>query len=243
MVIERPVPIVEQVNRIIRDRIQHGIYRPGSRLPSETDLAAEFGISRATLRLAMTPLVSESILLRKQGDGTYVNKRGWEVTSTLDRFWSFVRLIQESGHVPEVRMLRVFYRPANAEEASSLEISLDNQVLVIERLFFSNSLPVIYSTNIIPSALFDEMPRIDAVITSIYDFLHTHAGQDIQYSTTDISAQVPEGDIAAELQLAPCMPILKFTDVFYSRSEHPVALGINFFNEKILGMRLVRQRS
>ncbi|HSV86743.1 MAG TPA: GntR family transcriptional regulator, partial [Levilinea sp.] len=103
MVIERPVPIVEQVNRIIRERIQDGIYPHGGRLPSETDLAAEFGISRATLRLAMTPLVSDGVLLRKQGNGTYVNKRGWEVTSTLDRFWSFVRLIQDTGHVPAVR--------------------------------------------------------------------------------------------------------------------------------------------
>jgi DNA-binding GntR family transcriptional regulator len=243
MVIERPVPIVEQVNRIIRDRIQDGIYPPGGRLPSEMDLSAEFGISRATLRLAMAPLVSDGILLRKQGDGTYVNKRGWEVTSTLDRFWSFVRLIQDTGHEPEVRMLRVDYRLVTSEEAHFLEIPLDNQVLVIERLFLSEINPVIHSTNIIPAALFDVTPVVDQVIVSIYDFLHTYTGQDIHYSTTDISAQVPQDQIAAALQLPPCSPILKFTDVFYNRNEQPVALGANFYNEKILGMRLVRQRS
>ncbi|HSV86152.1 MAG TPA: UTRA domain-containing protein, partial [Levilinea sp.] len=128
-------------------------------------------------------------------------------------------------------------------EAGLLEIALERQVLVMERLFLSESLPVIYSTNIIPSDLLNESPLISAVIVSIYDFLHTYAGQDIHYSTTDISAQVPVGEIAAGLQLAPCTPILKFTDVFFNRSEQPVALGENFFNEKILGMRLVRQRS
>jgi DNA-binding GntR family transcriptional regulator len=242
MVIERPVPIVEQVNRIIRDRIQEGMYPPGGRLPSETDLAIEFGISRATLRLAIAPLVSDGVLLRKQGDGTYVNKRGWEVTFKLDRFWSFVRLIQETGHEPEVRMLRTAYRLVTEEEGILLEIPLTSQVLVIERLFFSESCPVIYSTNVVPAALFDELTSDFETISSIYDFLHQHAGQEIYYSTTDISAQIPNEEIAAALQLPPCASILKFTDVFYNRHEQPVALGANFYNEKILGMRLVRQR-
>jgi GntR family transcriptional regulator len=243
MVIERPVPIVEQVNRIIRDRIQDGLYPPGGRLPSETDLAAEFGISRATLRLAMAPLVSDGIILRKQGDGTYVNKRGWEVTSKLDRFWSFARLIQDTGHEPEVRMLHFDYRDVTVVEANHLEIPLESQVLVIERLFLSESCPVIYSTNVVPAVLVDETLIPDQVIISIYDFLQTYTGQDIHYSTTDISAQVPEAEIGAALDLLPCTPILKFTDIFYNRDEQPVALGANFFNEKILGMRLVRQRS
>jgi GntR family transcriptional regulator len=243
MVIERPVPIVEQVNRIIRDRIQDGLYPPGGRLPSETELAAEFGISRATLRLAIAPLVSDGVLLRKQGDGTYVNKRGWEVTAKLDRFWSFVRLIQETGHEPDVRMLRVAYRAVTEDEALLLEIPLENQVLVIERVFLSENCPVIYSTNVVPAVLFDEAPSSSETIVSIYDFLHAHTGQEIYYSTTDISAQIPDEPIAAALELPPCTPILKFTDVFYSRHEQPVALGENLYNEKILGMRLVRQRS
>jgi DNA-binding GntR family transcriptional regulator len=243
MVIERPVPIVEQVNRIIRDRIQGGVYPPGGRLPSETDLAAEFGISRATLRLAIAPLVSDGVLLRKQGDGTYVNKRGWEVTSKLDRFWSFVKLIQDAGHEPEVRMLRVAYRTVTAWEAEMLEIPLESQVLVIERLFLSEECPVIYSTNVLPAEFITELPLANHVIQSIYDFLSTHAGQEIHYSTTDISAQVPDPEIAEALELPECTPLLRFSDVFYNRDEQPVAIGLNYYNEKILGMRLVRQRS
>jgi GntR family transcriptional regulator len=243
MVIERPVPIVEQVNRIIRDRIQDGIYPPGGRLPSETDLAVEFGISRATLRLAIAPLVSDGLLLRKQGDGTYVNKRGWEVTFKLDRFWSFVRLIQETGHEPEVRMLHMAYRLVTEEEGHLLEIPLKHQVLVIERLFLSESCPVIYSTNVVPAALFDEELSGSETIESIYDFLHSHTGQEIYYSTTDISAQIPDEEIADMLELPSCTSILRFRDVFYNRHEQPVALGVNFYNEKLLGMRLVRQRS
>jgi DNA-binding GntR family transcriptional regulator len=243
MVIERPVPIVEQVNRIIRDRIHGGIYPPGGRLPSETDLAAEFGISRATLRLAIAPLVSDGVLLRKQGDGTYVNKRGWEVTSKLDRFWSFVKLIQDTGHEPEVRMRRVAYRNVTAWEAEMLEIPLESQVLVIERLFLSEENPVIYSTNIVPAVLMADKPLSDEVVISINDFLSTHAGQEIYYSTADIAAEVPEEEIFEALELPEGMPILRFSDVFYNRDEQPVAIGLNYYNEKILGMRLVRQRN
>jgi DNA-binding GntR family transcriptional regulator len=135
------------------------------------------------------------------------------------------------------------YRLVTEEEAHLLEIPLMHQVLVIERLFLSESCPVIYSTNVVPAALFDEEPSASETIESIYDFLHSHTGQEIYYSTTDISAQIPDEDIADMLELSSCASILRFRDVFYNRHEQPVALGVNFYNEKLLGMRLVRQRS
>jgi GntR family transcriptional regulator len=191
----------------------------------------------------MAPFVSDGVLLRKQGDGTYVNKRGWEVTAKLDRFWSFVKLIQDTGHDPMVRMLRVAYRVVTVWEAEMLEIPLESQVLVIERLFLSEENPVIHSTNILPAALISDMPLIEEVVISINDFLSNNAGQEIYYSTADISAQVPDEEISTILELPDGTPILRFSDVFYNRDEEPVAIGFNYYNEKILGMRLVRQRN
>lgn len=75
MVIERPLTIVEQASQILRKRIREGVYAPGERLPSEDELAEEMGISRTTLRAAMSALVAEGLVVRRQGAGTYVNRR------------------------------------------------------------------------------------------------------------------------------------------------------------------------
>jgi DNA-binding GntR family transcriptional regulator len=60
--IERAEPVTTQINQIIRERIHSGTYHPGDRLPSESELAGEFGVSRSTLRLAVNSLVSEGVI-------------------------------------------------------------------------------------------------------------------------------------------------------------------------------------
>ncbi len=55
-----------------RVRILDGSLPPGSRLPTELDLAEEYNISRGTVRQAMTSLVNEGLLERIQGRGTFV---------------------------------------------------------------------------------------------------------------------------------------------------------------------------
>jgi GntR family transcriptional regulator len=243
MVIERPVPIVEQVNRIIRDRILEGVYSPGARLPSEQELSAEMGISRASLRMAMAPLVSEGLIVRKQGDGTYVNKRGWEVSTCLDRFWSFIHMIEAAGCTPRVDMLSVSTRQVTEDEADRLLIAYGSNVLVLERLFRSEYTPAIHSTNIIPAGLMVLPLAEGQVVTSLQDMLRDCANVGIEYSTSDIKAALPNEDVAASLSLPPNAPILFLLDVFYNAEQQPVALGYNYYNEKILGMRLVRRRT
>ncbi len=244
MIIERPLSIVEQVNQIIRQRIRDGIYPPGGRMPSEGDLAAEMGISRSTLRTAMASLVSEGLVLRRQGEGTFVNRHGFEMRTQIQNFWSFTRLIEESGFSPEVRSVMVTFRAGSEKEICDLEIQDPGQarMFVFQRLFLAESRPVIFSTNVIPAAFLVKDPGEYRPQSSLNDFLHAYTDQEIAYSTSDVTAVLPPNEVALALQIDPCIPILQLHDVFFNRAGQPVAAGINYYNEKILGMRLVRTR-
>ena len=55
-----------------QDVIRLGVIGPGESLPPERELAEEFGISRITVRKALDALVSEGMLTRRQGAGTFV---------------------------------------------------------------------------------------------------------------------------------------------------------------------------
>lgn len=56
----------------IRERIEQGQFAPGSRLPPERALAAEFGVGRPALREAIKVLSGLGILESRRGSGTYV---------------------------------------------------------------------------------------------------------------------------------------------------------------------------
>ena len=65
--------IAEQVEELLRGRIRDGTYAPGSRMPSESELSDEFGVSRATVRTVLAKLAVNGLILRKQGDGGWWN--------------------------------------------------------------------------------------------------------------------------------------------------------------------------
>jgi len=66
------MPITDEAIEKIKQMIVSGVLNPGDRLPKESDLAAELGLSRNSLREAVRALSLVRILDVRQGDGTYV---------------------------------------------------------------------------------------------------------------------------------------------------------------------------
>ena len=64
----------EQITAIIRGRITSGQYPPGTRLPSTTTLAQEFGVASRTVRKALAPLAAEGLIETRPGWGTFAAK-------------------------------------------------------------------------------------------------------------------------------------------------------------------------
>lgn len=65
-------PLVDQAIASLRDRVVAGVWRVGTRLPSEPALAAELGVGRSTLREAVRALAHAGVLEVRQGSGTFV---------------------------------------------------------------------------------------------------------------------------------------------------------------------------
>ncbi|MFD8698767.1 GntR family transcriptional regulator [Kitasatospora purpeofusca] len=85
MAIIRNEALHKQVAAAMRQSIAAGEWPPGTQLPTETDLAEKYGVSRPTVRLAVAALRSEGQLDVKQGRGTFVRPTVHGPTGTLDR--------------------------------------------------------------------------------------------------------------------------------------------------------------
>jgi len=238
--INRPKPIAVQVKEALQDRILNKEFQPDGRLPSEAELASEYKVSRATVRTALSTLAAEGLITRRQGDGTYVNKRVIEVNTRLDSIWEFTEMIEASGRKASVDVLEAVQRPASPREASNLNIQVQDDVLSLKRVFLADDRPLILSTNVIPYNLICTEFTPDMLKMSIIKFLDRVCNQEFAYAIADISAAGATDDIAQLFQIAKNSPLLRLEESFFNRSGQPLIYAVNFYDDKTLRLRVVR---
>jgi len=71
---QQPIPIPQQLKRIIIEKISLGEYIPGEKIPAERALSETYGISRISAREALTELIAENYLFRIPGKGTFAER-------------------------------------------------------------------------------------------------------------------------------------------------------------------------
>jgi len=241
MIINRPQPIIDQVVAVLRQHIRDGEYGPNNRLPSESELAVELGVSRTTVRSALAMLASEKLINRKQGDGTYVNKRFIDITTRFGTIWEFTNMIEASGRTPSIKALKVERRPATGEEMSALEIAPNEEVLSIVRLFFSNGDPVIFSTNVIRGSYMCQDLGPEQVEEPLPMFFKKYCSQEeFTYGISNINSIIADVEIASLLKLKPGDPVLRFIEVFYNATDIPLVFAKNYINDNKLQLRVAR---
>jgi GntR family transcriptional regulator, regulator for abcA and norABC len=74
----KKLPLYKQISSYLETRILNGEFPPGSRLPSERDLANDLNVNRSTINIAFEELRATGLVNRKVGVGTVVNEEIWD---------------------------------------------------------------------------------------------------------------------------------------------------------------------
>jgi GntR family transcriptional regulator len=156
------LPLYQQLQRTLRQAIETHVLGPDDALPAERDLAADFNVSRITVRKAIDGLVNEGMLVRRQGSGTFVCAR---VEKNFSKLTSFSEDMRARGRNPRSVWLRKSSGTVTPEEALTLRSSPGTPVFRFHRIRFADDAPMAleYAT-ILASCL----PSIDAVESSLY---------------------------------------------------------------------------
>jgi len=159
------LPLYQQLQRALRQAIETRVLGPDDALPPERDLAAEFNVSRITVRKAIDGLVNEGLLVRRQGSGTFVRAR---VEKNFSKLTSFSEDMRARGRNPRSVWLRRAAGTVTPEEALTLRASPGTPVFRFHRIRFADDVPMAleYAT-ILASCL----PSLDAVESSLYTAL------------------------------------------------------------------------
>jgi DNA-binding FadR family transcriptional regulator len=122
------VPLPQQVADDLRHRIASGEFPVGARLPTEHQLAEDFGVSRNSVREAVRSLVHAGLLRARAGDGTYVTASS-DLAPVLARQLDYSR----AEDVAEVRLLlereaaRLAAMRATPQQREALQQALDTR--------------------------------------------------------------------------------------------------------------------
>lgn len=217
--------------RAVRETLLERIstMRIGARLPSETELCDEFGVSRITLRHAVDGLVQDGRLSREHGRGTFVSapKPGVHYPERFaDVVTGFHRQQTSAGHTVTTRVLRQELVPASSGVARLLGIPLHEIVVELVRLRYVNGQLHQYVVTYLPYARFPETLTADFTVGSLYDFLHERYGVTLTRNDLTVRVEEASAEIALNLAVENGLRLLSIASTVFDAEDSPVAFGI-----------------
>ena len=134
------LPLYHQLYEILRGSILSGHWQPGDMLPPESELIAQYEVSRTTVRQVLDMLVNEGLIYRQRGRGTFVAHP--TVEQSLVRIISFTDDMRQRGCMPGTQVLFSGLVPAPAEIAEKLEIEEGAELARLDRLRLADGEPM-----------------------------------------------------------------------------------------------------
>jgi GntR family transcriptional regulator len=204
-------PLYLQIEEELRGLILSGQLGELSRAPSEWELSERFQVSRMTARKAVDRLVSDGMLVRRPGKGTFVARR--RIAHGASQQLSFSAAMRELDLPLVTRVLDVqeFSAPRNVSQA--LELDSGAKVVLVRRLRIVAGEPVAIHT-----AYFGEhfSYLLEADLTgSLTDIMASH-GDRVVYANDFIEAVVGTGDEARLLNIPNHSPLVRIEGVALS---------------------------
>lgn len=213
-------PLRRQLADRLRARILSGEHRPGDRLPSEPELAEGLGVSRATVRAAITLLEEERYLRREQGSGTYVTARPI-LRNELGQNFGVTEMIQRAGRLPATVDERTAVELAGEEVADALDLQFGTPVSVLDRIRTADGRPVVASTD---WCRIDDLPPEELAATargSLYDGLAAR-GLMVDHGVSRLTPESADGEVAERLGVARGALLMLLWQIDYEVSGRAV---------------------
>lgn len=217
-----PVPLYHQLKTILQDRIRQGHWKPGEQLPTEDQLVAQFGVSKATVRQALRDLSEAGWVRREQGRGTFVSNT--KIQFGPRQLSSFTEEMHDSGLHAESRVLEQHVVPASAEIAGKLQVAEGTSLFLLRRLRLAGGEPMGLQTVHIPSTFVPGIADVDFGAASLYKTLEERYGLVPDHASQKHFATAVDGNEAGLLKVLAGVPALGGERLTFLRGGQPLEL-------------------
>ncbi|AHH96090.1 GntR family transcriptional regulator [Kutzneria viridogrisea] len=204
-IVDGPKPKHAQLREILRRLAEHEL-PSGSPIPSERDLADQYGVSRLTVRAAVGQLVAEGLLTRARGRGTFTAQRRMEVQLYLESFTDDMR---RRGHEPSTEVLSCAELAPPPAVVTALGLEPTETAYQLFRLRRADGTPLAvergwYNRRKLPGLLGADLSR------SLYTLMAEDYGVQLNHGRQTVWAEGADRETARLLGIRTGSPVLVF---------------------------------
>lgn len=199
-------PAYTKVYSDMKARIREGEYKIGSLLPTETELENIYGVSRTTVRKAISLLTNEGYLKVRQGHGTEV--LDISTTQRLNKITSISETLKAKGYKVSTQGMCIDVVDVSGKAAEALDIKIGTPVYRLQRIQCADGKPIAIMTNYLRMNLLPSFENYVDSFTSLYDFLEKQYHLVLKDATEYLSAASVNFVESQMLQVPIGSPIL-----------------------------------
>ena len=221
------MPLYQQIQHLLRLRITTGEYRPGMKIPSESELCRELSVSRVTVREALRDLVRGEMLVKVHGKGTFVAETQPRVPTV--KYTGFLEDLQE--RVLKLKVMDVDVRTVVAIPgiAAALGLAQGSEVVRIRRLRHIDDEPFSLTLNYLPVEIGSRIRADDLYSVPLLKMLQRDLRIPIVRAHETIDALPAEPEVAQRLDVPVLYPVLHMKRLMYTAAEHPFEVVETFY--------------
>ena len=236
-------PAYRQLAADLRQAAVAGRYPPGQRLPTEAELVASTGLSRQTVRRAFQELVSEGVIYRVRGRGTFAVPGDGRYLRSFGSIDDLMALSLDT----ELRVVEPLHVLASLAVADTLRVPEDS-VMAMSFLRLHDGVPFCHTRVHVPLEIgrrLRELPELRALTEpgdgarfTVISLVDQVSDRQIHNAVQNATAVAADPDTARRLGCPPGVPVLRIERLYCDRDLVPLELAVNHFHPDRYSYRL-----
>lgn len=200
------IPLYEQIEAVIKENILKEVWLKGTKIPTEPELMKELGVSRGTLKRAISNLQKEGYLVQKQGLGTFVQS---DIEIPLaEGLYSFSEYFYANKIDFENKILLEKIQKADKKIAAKLSINAGDKYLCLRRIRKVDGETVMLIENNINIANAPNIETADFTKESLFSIIEKYSKETVEYSETKYAAVGSDTEISSYFNINEGAPLL-----------------------------------
>lgn len=214
------LPLYTQIKEALRAKILDGSYAVHQRLPSENDMINAFGVSRITVRQAISDLQKEGLLYKIHGKGTFVAMP--KVSQELTHLQGFGEAMQPLGHETFSQVLGLSLVKASPLICAKLNLAEGARVIELRRVRYLDRKPISVDVSYLEAEMGSKLSKAGLRDRDLFSLLENELGHRLHSADVEIDATSAGPDIAPHLKVELKSPILRIERLTYASRKKPV---------------------
>lgn len=235
----------DQVGAELMYQLVYGKYRDGKRLPPETEIAKDLGVSRNVVRNSMSVLEQEGYISCRRGVGTIVNQHVLNIQTRIDLADKFQSLIESTGCKAACSYFSIWQTSCSEELAAKLRRRPGDPLLCISRVMTADGVPAVYCRDFVPTDLIQQLPPEvyeRAAEESTFALLEEAGNPETLMAVSDVMAVAADDTLCRLCGLQPREPVLHLEAVQYTFDGNALFLSKEYYMNALHRQTIVRKK-